>query len=217
MAMKDILIEDKKVLDVIAKKINEKWFNSELPSIVINTQPTEKAYGHFSPNRWEQGEEKFSEINISPVFFGKGPLGVIETLHHEMVHLYNFINGVKDVSGKRHNKKFYHACMERGLYSYIATPSIGFTTSNQREDQLPEWLEWYDGLVEELSLENYFTYIYVPTKRIKAKRINTSFTCVDTNMKFYLTDKLANDYYDGNLLLTSPYSQGGEVIPSDEL
>lgn len=217
MALKDLLLEDKKILEQLAVKINEHFFGGELPEIIINTEPTKKALGHFWAKRWKHGENEYSEINISPIFFDRGPLSVVNTLHHEMVHLFNNIHDIKDTSGKRHNKKFHQACLDHGLFSDKIPGPIGYTTFDDREKQLPEWLEWFDQTVIDLDLNNHFQHAYVPVMKIKKPRINTSFICDETGQRFYLPDKLAKAYYDGELdSLTSPYVSGGTVTPADE-
>lgn len=216
MGLKDLLLSDKKLLEEIAIKINEKFFNNELPSIIINTEPTKNALGHFWANRWTHGEDEYSEINISPIFFNKGSLSVVNTLHHEMIHLYNHMNKVKDVNGRRHNKKFLDACLAHGLFADKVEGPVGYTTFDDRERQLPEWLEWYDQLVIDLELENHFKYAYVPKKKPQREKINKIFICNETQERFYLPEKLAKQYYDGMLTITSPYVPNGEITPSDE-
>jgi len=215
MALKDLLLKDKIVLEKLAVSINETFFNGELPEIIINTEPTKKAYGHFWGDKWKHGEENISEINISPIFFGEGPLNVLITLHHECIHLFNFINDVKDFSGKRHNKRFKKACDEHDLYCEKVDDNRGFATPNDIDLQLETWLTWYKAVVVELKLDEHFLYAYKPKPINKAPRVNTAFICTETENRFYLTDKLAKQYYDGMLELTSPYVSGGEVTPAE--
>lgn len=216
--MKDLLLQDKIVLEKLAIKINDEFFGGELPEIIINTEPTKKSYGHFWKNRWKNGEDQISEINISPVHFGGGPLQPVITLHHEMIHLHNSINDVNDASGKRHNKKFKQACDERDLYCIKVEDNRNYATPHENvEDQSERWQKWYKKVVKELKLEEHFQFKYVPNTTTKAKRVNTAFICDTTGERFYLPDKLAKQFYDVGLELTSPYEPGGSVTPADDL
>ena len=110
------------LLENLFDGLNGMYFNSMLEKPVITIQSTPKAYGHFTLNDtwhvWDGSkEEKKKELNIGAGTIDRPIYEVAATLLHEMVHLYNYIHGVKDVSsnGMYHNKKFKEEAEKRGL------------------------------------------------------------------------------------------------------
>jgi hypothetical protein len=99
---------------------NEYFTNNELPKVVITIQEAGRrnAYGWFGNGFWSDKTCKngVGEINLSAEYMGRKPEGILETLLHEMAHLKNAINGVRDcTSGQYHNKHFKRAAEEFGL------------------------------------------------------------------------------------------------------
>lgn len=101
--------------------LNDKFFDSQLPSPVITVYPdVRKAYGWCTtvPVWNHRGSDvKYYEINITAEYLNRSSEELVGTMLHEMVHLYNSVNGVKDTSrsGTYHNKKFYEAAVSHGL------------------------------------------------------------------------------------------------------
>lgn len=111
-------------LESYFSKINDKFYNGELQKPVITVSPdnTKGAYGWCTSwKAWKasdnQDDEGYYEINICAEYLSRPFEEVIGTLMHEMVHLYNLQNGVKDTSrgGTYHNKKFKEAAEAHGL------------------------------------------------------------------------------------------------------
>jgi len=102
-----------KQLYYIYKEANKKFFNNALPSCIITVQSKgrKNVYGWITTwKAWQVEDEYLYEINISSEhIINRSIEDIVTTLIHEMVHLYNLINGIKDVSAhKYHNKKFKH-------------------------------------------------------------------------------------------------------------
>ena len=105
--------------------LNAAKFHNELPTPIITISPGKKeVYGHFTPwlswvevDREEnQSDDSFYEINLNPATWNdRTPCEIIGTLLHEMVHLYNHVNDIKDCSNNRHNKKFKAAAESVGF------------------------------------------------------------------------------------------------------
>lgn len=100
--------------------LNEHFFQGELPRVIITVQSSPKAYGHYTPwESWREdgGQQGYKEINIGAETIDRPIENVIATLLHEMVHFYNDLHGVKDVSrgGTYHNKKFKEQAELHGL------------------------------------------------------------------------------------------------------
>lgn len=98
--------------------LNREFFESALSKSVITIAPTPGAYGHFTPwKSWEDGEDKFCEINLDASTIDRPLAEAMATLLHEMVHQWCFQRGIKDTSrgGTYHNKNFRHEAEKRGL------------------------------------------------------------------------------------------------------
>lgn len=134
-----------KIFAVHAKKI-------ELPVFVtIQSKGKRRAYGwcYIVPN-WvaSDGETRMAyEINIAAETLGRPLEETYVTLVHEMVHLYNCQEGIKDTAARsdRHNKKFGATCDLIGLANK-ADDYLGWTTHrpwSESSEELHELLETY--------------------------------------------------------------------------
>lgn len=125
-------------LHSIFNKFNTHFFNGklEIPVIVIQTR-TKRTLGTFSVNRpWkivtEEGN-KF-EITLSGEYLHRPTEEICATLLHEMVHLYNEVNEIKDTSNNNvyHNKKFKEQAEKFGLIITHAK-TIGWSVTELQE------------------------------------------------------------------------------------
>ena len=99
---------------------NEKFAEGKLPKVVITIQEAGRrnALGWFGKGFWSDRicEDGVNEINLSAEWMSRTPEAILETLLHEMAHLKNAVNGVRDCSsGQYHNKYFKRAAEEFGL------------------------------------------------------------------------------------------------------
>ena len=80
--------------------LNEEFFESELSRPTITIQSTPRAYGHFSlrDDAWVSKLGSTHEINLGAGTLARPIEDVAATLLHEMVHYYNYVNGIKDTS-----------------------------------------------------------------------------------------------------------------------
>ena len=121
-------------LESLFSKLNERYFNGELEKPVITIAPdTCRAYGWFTTWRaWKETDNKdadgYYEITITSDYLDRDPIDIAGTLLHEMIHLYNQMNGVNDTSrsGKYHNKNFKLAAEAHGLVCE-KTKTYGFS------------------------------------------------------------------------------------------
>lgn len=95
---------------------NEVLFDANLPPCLITFQRKTRTYGYFSGQRFVNGKnEIIDEIALNPAFFGSIPISeVMQTLVHEMIHLWQFHYGKP---GRRcyHNKEWASKMEEIGL------------------------------------------------------------------------------------------------------
>lgn len=103
--------------------LNQAFFNDSLPepAILIQSAGNKKnVLGWCTVNQvWVNAttQETRYEINIVAEKLNRQVHKVSATLLHEMVHLYNLVNGIKDVtrSGTYHNKAFKSMAEKCGL------------------------------------------------------------------------------------------------------
>lgn len=105
-------------------KANEKWFEGKLPTpmIIVSRKSSKWELGFITASKiWKEKKDNEEEcdtryeINISAEGLGRPIEEIMTTLVHEMVHEYNLVNGIKDSSGKIHNKRFKAEAERVGL------------------------------------------------------------------------------------------------------
>jgi len=125
--------------------INEHFYNNELEKVVITFKEgaRKSKYGWTEMHKqWVQGKNERYEINISVDYIGTRSVeNTIGTLMHEMAHLYNLINNIKDTSrgGVYHNKKFKETAEAHGL-KIDFHEAIGWSLTSL-PDSTKEWIK----------------------------------------------------------------------------
>lgn len=120
------------LLEKIFKRVNEKYFNGELEVPVITIQKTRGSYGHVTVFRtWKSNDKTYRELNVNPEYLDRELIEILCTIEHEMVHIYNLQNGIKDVSnnGAYHNQKFKEKAESIGL-KIDCVPVYGWTLTS---------------------------------------------------------------------------------------
>lgn len=112
-------------LEDLFKLFNVKYYNGELqkPIIAVSPDVTNGAYGWCTTwKAWQTTQEHnasngYYEINLCAEHLSRPFKEVCGTLLHEMVHLWNLQNNIKDTSrgGTYHNKRFKVEAEKRGL------------------------------------------------------------------------------------------------------
>ena len=80
---------------------NAHFYNNELirPAITVSPDGGRGSYGWCSVYEiWNVEDEQYREINLCAEYLDRPMNEVCATLLHEMAHLYNLVNGIKDVS-----------------------------------------------------------------------------------------------------------------------
>lgn len=123
------------VLEYGFQVLNERYFDGELPPIVI-TIMSSKSLGHFTINKeWRVDQEHFNEINIGAEHLSRPIENIMATLAHEMTHYYCQLNGISDTSQnyRYHNKRFKEEAEKRGLIiSYAKYIGYSVTEPSQQ-------------------------------------------------------------------------------------
>lgn len=99
---------------------NARLYNGELerPVIQFYADDSQSAEGWITTKDvWSAGNSRHKEINISANFADRDAESIYATLLHEMAHLYNMNNGIKDISsgGYYHNRAFKSTAEAHGL------------------------------------------------------------------------------------------------------
>ena len=150
-------------------RLNKQIFEDklELPIILVQTAGRRKNVLGWCTTRkiWEdkKGENGKYEITICAESLNREPLEIMETTLHEMVHLNNLINNVRDCStdGNYHNKQFKLTAEKAGLV-VRKDDSHGYAFTSL-SDQLRESLK--DFPVDKSAFEYFRTRgIKIPVK-----------------------------------------------------
>ena len=126
-------------LNKVFDLLNAEYFENALSRPTITIQSTPKAYGHFSlrEDTWISKLGGTHEINIGAGTLSRPIEEVCATLLHEMVHYYNYVNGIQDCSrgNTYHNKRFKEAAEQRGL-SVAHSDKYGWSHTEPTEELL---------------------------------------------------------------------------------
>lgn len=108
-------------LEKIYNSMNWDFFDGALPVPIITVQSKPGTIGHCSVAKiWQRKDGQTYELNIAAEVLNYPIEETLDTMLHEMVHLYCRENGIKEVSrgGKYHNKRFKEEAEKRGLECY---------------------------------------------------------------------------------------------------
>lgn len=161
-------------LENLFETLNNRFYNGELQKPVITVSPdtTKGAYGWctswkaWSISKEANAEDGYYEINICAEHLSRPFADIVETLLHEMVHLYNLQVGVQDTSrsGTYHNKKFKEAAEQHGLICE-ASGKYGYNTTKLNEEAA-QFIGQFT--------ENKFELYRKPVPKIKGKSSSQS-------------------------------------------
>lgn len=105
-------------LEHIYNSLNQDFFGGALPIPIITVQSKPGSYGHCTVSKvWKRSEDNTYELNIAAEVLNYAIEKTLDTMMHEMVHLYCREHDIKEVSrgGKYHNGKFKAEAEKRGL------------------------------------------------------------------------------------------------------
>ncbi|MCD8099055.1 MAG: SprT-like domain-containing protein [Oscillospiraceae bacterium] len=105
-------------LEHIYNSLNTDFYAGALPVPVITVQSKPGSYGHCTTSKiWRRKDGGAYELNIAAEVLDKPIEETLDTILHEMVHLYCRENGIKETSrgGTYHNAKFKSIAETHGL------------------------------------------------------------------------------------------------------
>lgn len=151
-------------LEHMYNAINEDFWGSALPPVIITVQSKPGTYGHSSRAKvWQRKEDSLFEINIAAEVLSCRIEETIDTLLHEMVHIYCRVNQIREVSNGSayHNKKFREIAEAHGLTCIYTGSRYGWNTTPG------------DNLVE-YALEKGWSEIQISRNTMQPIRIGAS-------------------------------------------
>lgn len=170
-------------------------YNPEVPDVVVvvgsGGRQAQTLYGHFAKNTWELNGEELHEVLIVAEQLHRGAEAVFNTLLHEAVHGLACVRGIKDVSGKRHNKKFAVLCEEMGLEP-PEKPSgrLGYSDAKLGDIALKLYQSTIDDIDAQLKFVRKLKLVEKETKK------TTWIAECDCERKLRLPKKTINDPQD---------------------
>jgi hypothetical protein len=141
------------VLYSIFIKLNKQKFENKLPIPIITIQ-SHKVQKQIKGSAimgwcsvhpiWQQENNTQYEINLTAEFVNRNIYEIVETLLHEMVHLYNASRGVADCSKKQfHNENFKDVAESVGLI-VNKVKQHGYSDTRLSEELIKEVNSWDD-------------------------------------------------------------------------
>lgn len=119
-------------LEHMYNSLNTDFWDGELPQVIVTVQSKPGTYGHSSRARvWQRKEDSLFEINIAAEVLAEPIEETIDTLLHEMVHIYCRLHEIKEVSNgaSYHNKKFKEIAEKHGLSCIYTGSRAGWNTT----------------------------------------------------------------------------------------
>lgn len=117
-------------LEHMFNKMNVDFFGGTLPTPIITVQSSPRAYGHCTVAKvWKKKDSETYELNIGAEVLNFPIEETLDTMGHEMVHLYCRENDIRECSrgGTYHNKKFKELAEKIGLDTFH-DPKHGWNT-----------------------------------------------------------------------------------------
>lgn len=128
-------------LEKMYNTMNADFYGGALPVPIITVQSKPGSWGHCTTAKvWKRKDGGAYEMNIAAEVLDREIEEIIDTILHEMVHLYCRENGIKEVSrgGKYHNGKFKELAEKCGLLC-VKQGQYGWNTTAQGNDRLTEY------------------------------------------------------------------------------
>jgi len=119
-------------LEHMYNALNDDFWGGELPPVIVTVQSKPGTYGHSSRAKvWQRKDDNLFEINVAAEVLSFPIEETIDTLLHEMVHIYCRVNEIKEVSNGTayHNKKFKGIAEAHGLTCIYTGNKYGWNTT----------------------------------------------------------------------------------------
>lgn len=151
-------------LEHMYNALNTDFWNNELPPVIVTVQSKPGTYGHSSRAKvWQRKEDSLFEINVGAEVLSYPIEETIDTLLHEMVHIYCRVHEIKEVSNGTayHNKRFKAIAEAHGLTCIYTGSRYGWNTTPG------------DNLIE-YAIEKGWNEIQISRSTVQAIRVGAS-------------------------------------------
>lgn len=128
-------------LEKMYNSLNADLFGGALPVPIITVQSKPGTWGHCTVSKvWKRKDGNTYEMNIAAETVNAELEEIIDTLIHEMIHLYCRENGIQEVSrgGKYHNQKFKELAEQKMLVC-VKYGQYGWNTVGKGNEKLIEY------------------------------------------------------------------------------
>lgn len=118
-------------LEHIYNSLNADFYDGQLPVPIITVQSKPGTYGHFTTAKvWRKKDDSAYELNVAAEVLDKPIEETLDTILHEMTHLFCREHGIQDTSrgGMYHNRRFREVAESHGLKCY-QTGKYGWNTA----------------------------------------------------------------------------------------
>lgn len=227
--MESTIEKDLSYMEAAFKSLDTAFFNEELQKqeyeIVFDYKRKSNYYGMYINGNVKDKEDKIIHhiaLHTSTLDSTTLPESRIATLHHEMIHMYNMIHNIKDVSGNQiHNKRFKESCIEHELaIQENRNPRYGYMTERELSKMTLKWQEWFKQfniehpISEELFYKQYNKLTMEVTGTVVIKKPHYMLQCCDTNQYFKLDSKSMKQFIESGDVssLHSPFTGGAVVL-----
>lgn len=128
-------------LEKMFNTLNTDFYGGALPCPIITVQSSPRAWGHCTRAKiWRRKGETTYEMNISAELLDKEIEEILDTMLHEMIHLYCRQENIQECSrgGMYHNGKFKELA-EKCLLVCERQGQYGWNTVGKNNDRLIEY------------------------------------------------------------------------------
>lgn len=123
---------------------NEVLFAGELPRCMLNFSRLSGACGYFVPKRWRRAEDRTHEISLNPDLLHLPAIEIMQTLVHEMCHLWQHELGKPSRAGY-HNREWAAKMETVGLMPSSTGKPGGAKTGQHMADYVIHGGRFFDA------------------------------------------------------------------------
>ena len=202
------------VLTIAYNHFNQQFAKGELKGALITVQSVgrKRAYGWFAQNAWKDKDSNaFHEINIGAEHFKRSNDDILETLLHEMAHLWNHQNGIDDCTRTQYHKKtfaeaakrFGLTCEKMGRFGYAKTGLADESKKAINELALaPDVFSIFRSFGNDREVKEK-KYITIPVRIEFADKLEQIMTNTGTEKKGAAVEKLIDLFLEQNPIKTA--------------
>lgn len=128
-------------LEKMYNTLNHDFYGGALPTPIITVQSKPGTWGHCTIGKvWKRKDGETYEMNIAAEVLDREIEEILDTLLHEMVHLYCRENGIQEVSrGRKYHKGRFKELAEKCGLVCVKQGQYGWNTVGKDNDTLIEY------------------------------------------------------------------------------